>query len=369
MFIIKDVALESEPIGLSEKMTAFAPGGSIQVETAEKYEQEKKYYIGMELVTGDICEIAGEISEKLASDGVNKFVFKITECDEKFSAILAQTIKGDAKTAAADGEDQPIWAYGVRQTNGSYAVIVNSPAGLFNAEQLSALSEITAKGYGVAKLTHAQRVILLIKPEQLEDVEGILKKVNLRKGVLHHGVRNIRACSGSLCKWSVNNDAIGLSLEIDKQLYGFSAKFDVKLAISDCSRNCSESYCADIGFIGIDGDYRVVVGGRGAGVPFRALELIPRLDKKKVAAFSMKFIEWYKNNAKEKERLCKTLQRLGADIFSARPEAEQAVIKGVFEKLDSQARSGDGVSESARLFEQYLRGLTVDKIRSQFVEV
>ncbi len=369
MFIIKDVTLELEPIGLSEKMAAFSAGGSIQIETAEKYEAGKKYYLGMELVTGDICEVAGEITEKLSSDGVNKLVFKITECDEKFAALLSQTIKIGDKASAAVSEDQPIWAYGVRQTNGSYAVIVNSPGGLFNAAQLKAVSEITAKGFGVAKLTHAQRIILLIKPEQLEEVEEILKKADLRKGVLHHGVRNIRACSGALCKWSVNNDAIGLSLEIDKQLYGFPANFDVKLAISDCSRNCSESYCADIGFIGIDGNYRVVVGGRGAGVPFRALELIPKLDKKKVVPFAMKFIDWYKANAMEKERICKTLQRLGTDIFNGKTESEQAVIKSALETLDSKVRSGDGVSESARLFEQYLRGLAVDKIRNQFLEV
>ncbi len=369
MLTIKDVILESEPIGLSEKMIAFVPGGSVEIETAEKYDIGKKYYLGMELVTGDICEITGEISEKLSSDGINKLVFKITDCDEKFAALLSQTINAGDNSLPADGKEQPVWAYGVRQTNGSYAVIVNSPAGLLNAEQLKALSEITAKGFGVAKLTHAQRVILLIKPEQLEEVEAILKKVNLRKGVLHHGVRNIRACSGALCKWSVNNDAIGLSLEIDKQLYGFSAKFDVKIAVSDCSRNCSESYCSDIGFIGIDGNYRVVVGGRGAGVPFRAIELIPKLDKKKVVPFAVKFVEWYKTNANERERLCRTLQRIGTDIFNEKAETEKSIIKEALENLDSKVRSGDGVSESARLFEQYLRGLAVDKIRSQFLEV
>ncbi len=94
MLSIKDVILESEPIGLSEKRTAFTTGGSVEIETGEKYEVGKKNYLGLELITVDICEIAGEISEKLSSDGVNKYVFKITECDEKFAALLSQTIKG-----------------------------------------------------------------------------------------------------------------------------------------------------------------------------------------------------------------------------------------------------------------------------------
>lgn len=248
-------------------------------------------------------------------------------------------------------------------------IMVNSPAGLFTAGQIKTVSEIAAKGSGTVKLTHTQRMVLSIRPEELEEAEAVLKKAGLRTGGRDHGVKNIRACSGAHCERSVNNDAEALCLEIDERFYGFSTKFTVKMAVSDCARNCSESYSADIGFIGLNGDYRVVIGGRGARVPFRAIELIPRLDKTKVVAFVAKFLRWYNDNAQEGERLCKTLQRMGYDIFGAKPDNERHVIKNALENLDLLARSGDGVSEGARAFDQYLRGLAVDNIRDLFQHI
>jgi NAD(P)H-nitrite reductase large subunit len=369
MIRLKDIMLESEMIGLAEK---FAPAGGdffVEVEASDELVLNNAYYFGLELSTGDICEVRGTAVEVSGAEGRRVYKFKIIECDEKYVSLAASSLS-EKSPAAAKTDDGPTWAYGLKQMNSSYAIIVNSPAGFYTAEHLKIIAGIAEKGYGITKLTHAQRIVVLVKPEQLATVENELALAGLRKGVLHHGVRNVRACAGALCKWSKNNDAIGLSVDIDKELYGFSTKFDVKIAVSDCLRNCSESYCADIGFIGLDGEYRVVIGGRGSSIPFRALELAPKLPKSKVVAFVRKFVDWYAARANERERLCKTLQRIGTEIYNAKPESARGEIKAAFEKLDAPAmQAGDTVSESARMFEQYLRGLAVDSIRSEFAGV
>lgn len=370
MLKLKDIMLETEMIGLAEKFTKVDSAYFVEIETSEELKIDQNYYFGLELSIGEICEVLGCAIEVKENSGNRIYRFKIIECDEKYASLITQTLNASASAESMDAKDEPIWAYGLKQTNSSYAVIVNSPAGFFNAQQLKTIADIAEKGYGITKLTHAQRIVILVKLEQLATVEELLSKVNLRKGVLHHGIRNVRACAGALCKWSKNNDAIGLSVEIDKALYGFSTKFDVKIAVSDCLRNCSESYCADIGFIGLDGEYRVVIGGRGSSIPFRAIELMPKLKKDKIVDFTHKFIDWYTANAIERERLCKTLQRIGTDIYNSKPENIKSEIKAVFTNLDSpDARSGDTVSEAARSFEQYLRGLAVDSIRTKFTEV
>ncbi len=368
MLKLKDIMLETEMIGLAEKFAKTGEGYFVEVETSDALTINGNYYFGLELSIGEICEVMACVVEQLNAGGAKSYKLKILECDEKYVSLIAQTLNPQ-KSGEKSGAE-PTWAYGLKQTNSSYAVIVNSPAGFFTAEHLKAVAEIAEKGYGITKLTHAQRIVILVKPEQLAEVEEKLAKVNLRKGVLHHGVRNVRACAGALCKWSKNNDAIGLSVEIDKKLYGFSTKFDIKIAVSDCMRNCSESYCADIGLIGLDGEYRMVIGGRGSSVPFRAIELVPKLPKSKVVDCVSKFIDWYVSAANERERLCKTLQRIGAGIHASKPESVRNEIKAAFDKLDApNMRSGDSTSEAARMFEQYLRGLAVDSIRSNFTEV
>ena len=370
MIRLKDIIVESEMIGLAEK---FAPAGGelfVEVETSDELVLNNAYYFGLELSTGDICEVRGTAVEVSGAEGNRVYKFKIIECDEKYVSLAAASLSEKSPAAAAKDDDGPTWAYGLKQMNSSYAVIVNSPAGFYTADHLKAIAGIAEKGFGITKLTHAQRIVVLVKPEQLATVENELAAAGLRKGVLHHGVRNVRACAGALCKWSKNNDAISLSVDIDKELYGFSTKFDVKIAVSDCLRNCSESYCADIGFIGLDGEYRAVIGGRGSSFPFRALALAPKIPKNKVVAFVRKFVDWYVSKANERERLCKTLQRIGTEIYDAKPESARGEIKAAFEKLDAaDMRSGDSVSESARMFEQYLRGLAVDSIRREFTGV
>lgn len=368
MIRLKDLMLETDTIGLAEKFINITNELFLEIETQEELKLQSSYYFGMEVTTGEICEVRGQILEVLSENGKRIYKTRLLECDANYHTILLQTVNSQASSEKSKTE--PLWAYGLKQSNASYAVIINSPAGVFNSEQLKTIAEISQKGYGIIKLTHAQRIVVLVKPEQLDKIEEMISKVGLRKGVLHHGVRNIRACAGALCKWSKNNDAVTIASEIDKKLYGFPAKFDIKVAVSDCMRNCSECYCSDIGFIGMDGAYRIVIGGRGSSIPFRGIELAPKVDKAKVVAFIEKFVNWYVLTANEGERLCKTLQRIGLEIFNSKPEEVKKEVKNTFDRLDmKEFRSGDGVSEAARMFEQYLRGLAVDSIRSKFQEV
>ncbi|ETR67678.1 MAG: nitrite and sulfite reductase 4Fe-4S subunit [Candidatus Magnetoglobus multicellularis str. Araruama] len=206
-------------------------------------------------------------------------------------------------------------------------------------------------------MTHAQRIILLLKPEQVATVADELATVDLRIGVLHSGVRNIRGCCGALCQFSQGVDGLTKAIEIDKALYGRPMKFDVKIAVSDCMRNCMESYCVDIGLIATSGKYSVYVGGAASSVHYKALKLVSSIAPDDVIDTIDKILQWYEDHAKEGERFHKTLIRLGLDEANKRQVQIFQQANSVFDGLDI------GYDVSKQLTRNLARALTVQQMK------
>jgi NAD(P)H-nitrite reductase large subunit len=136
----------------------------------------------------------------------------------------------------------------------------------------------------------------------------------------------------------VGVDAINAAIAIDKRLFGRATNFDVKIAVSDCMRNCSESFCADIGVIGADGSYKLLVGGRGSRIPFRAVQAASGIKPAELPDAVVSIVDWYQKTAKPKERLWKTLERLGA-----------ADLEGFDFAIELPENAADGIDELQRL--------------------
>ncbi|KPA09898.1 nitrite and sulphite reductase, partial [Candidatus Magnetomorum sp. HK-1] len=245
MIIIEDVMLDEDPVGLTEKFIPVDSPFTTVVSSDDESEVDDLVYFGVDLPLGDIGEVHAKVISCEESDDIYITKLEILELDDRYVVPLTQVLKGETSEETSGGG--PHWALGLKQTNGAFATLVNLPAGLLTGEQIEKIAEVTNKGAGVAKVTHAQRIILLLKPEQVSTVSEDLLSVGLRVGVLHSGIRNIRGCCGSLCQFSQGTNALEKAAEIDKALYGRPMKFDVKIAVSDCMRNCMESYCVDIG--------------------------------------------------------------------------------------------------------------------------
>ncbi|MBF0547301.1 MAG: hypothetical protein HQM08_22865 [Candidatus Riflebacteria bacterium] len=347
-----DVMFDSEPIGLANSFSPLAKPVKIIIEGDSQTEPGKEIYFGLPTPQGEIMETKARVCSVSPIKSGFSLTVEVIEVDKAMASIAASILSG-VQDSSNEGK-QPIWGAGLKQTNGAYAILVNSPAGILNSAQLEKITELSKKGAGLAKLTHAQRIVLLMPLDQVEQAGKDLASVGLRVGVLHKGVRNIRACCGALCSFSQNVDAVNLAITIDKELYGRGAQFDIKIAISDCRRNCLESFCSDIGLIGNPGSYRIVVGGRGSQVPFRALVLQESVKVSNAPEAVRKIVDWYEKNAHENERFWKLLQRLG----------ESEVSKYDFTSIQKPlSEIGDGIDEYARFHDQLARlaGLRVLK--------
>ena len=333
---LQDVLIEREPIGLAESFEEIDGSYQVELETEEPAEAGSKIYFGLPLPIEEISEVNGEVISCESREGGYLVVIKALAVDAK---LKGPTVKALASgTNAADSSSGPMWAKGLKQTNGTYAFLVNAAAGLLTADQLDGIAKVARRNAGVVKLTHAQRVVILATSDNMDKVEEELGALGLRVGVLHHGVRNIRACCGPLCKWCKDLDALKAAGEIEKALFGRETNFDVKIAVSDCMRNCSESFCADIGLLGAENGYRLLIGGRGSQVPFRAVQLASGIKTDEIPAIVVKIVEWYLKTAEPKERLWKTLERLGSS------KAARHIAK-----IDADDLPSDGIDELARL--------------------
>jgi len=308
--ILENLMLDSEMLGLADELIDIDEPFTVVVSSDEEPEIGREVFFGAELPFGDIGEVKGRVLAYEKTDGdIFVATIRVLALDNRYIMPLIKFLKD--RDAGEDDTEKPEWGIGLRQTNGAFATIVNCPAGLLNTAQIAKIAEITGKGAGLAKLTHAQRIVLLLKPEQLETVQAELESVGLRVGVLHRGIRNIRGCCGALCKWAQGIDGLALSLETDKALFGRPSKFDVKIAISDCSRNCMESHCSDIGLIGNEEAYDVFVGGASSSVHFKGLKLVSGIRPEHIIPLLKQILGWYENIGEDGERLYKTLERVG----------------------------------------------------------
>jgi len=353
--IIEDVMLDDESAGLAENFVPVEPPFTTVVSSDDEMEPDETVYFGLDLPLGDIGEVHAKVISCEEADEVYILKLEILELDDRYVVPLTQALKGETSESQSDGG--PDWALGLKQTNGTFATLVNLPAGLLTGEQIEKIAEVTKNGSGLAKLTHAQRIVLLLKPEQVATVAEDLASVDLRVGVLHSGIRNIRGCCGSLCQFSQGVDGLTKAIEIDKALYGRPMKFDVKIAVSDCMRNCMESYCVDIGLIGSSGKYSVFVGGAASSIHYKALKLASNIVPDDVVDTIEKILQWYENNANDGERLHKTLIRMGMDEANKRNIQIFNQVESVFDGLDV------GYNVSKQLTRNLARALTVQQMR------
>lgn len=356
--IVEDVMLDSEPVGLADGFVPVDSPLTTVVGTDEQAEVEMLVYFGVELLSGDIGEVKGKVIACVPEADLYAVTVEVLELDSRFPELLARTLRGEVAAAPDTDPGGPHWGIGLKQTNGALAALVNCPAGLLTGEQLASIAEITKKGHGLAKLTHAQRIVLLLRPEQIETVSQELEKVGLRIGVLHTGIRNIRGCCGALCSFSQGVDGLGLALELDKALYGRPMKFDVKIAVSDCLRNCMESFCVDIGLIARGNRYDLYVGGAASSVHLRGIRLTSGILPDEAIAFVTRVLDWYDGQALAGERFYKTLERLGAAERTLPANSHFAESAALFAEL------GMADTITAYLNRSYTRGVAVARMRA-----
>jgi nitrite reductase (NADH) large subunit len=229
------------------------------------------------------------------------------------------------------------------QNDGTFSVVPRIRGGVTSPEELRRIADVAEK-YKVrmVKITGSQRIDLL--GVQKADLPAIWADLGMPSGQAYtKGVRMVKTCVGTdFCRFGVQ-DAIATGVELERRFENLFTPHKLKMGVVGCPRNCAEATVKDIGLVGQEGSWQVVIGG-AAGKKVRKADLLVTVESAEEALQAAAlFFQYYRENANYLERTYDFAERLG--IERVRREtiyAPVAVQQGLRDRLrKSKANSKD----------------------------
>lgn len=200
-----------------------------------------------------------------------------------------------------------------RQT---YAIAPHIPGGLTDTATLRKICDVADKYALTLKITSAQRIAMIgIKEEELDAIwEELAQTPGAAIGLC---VRSVKICPGTTyCKRGVQ-DSVSLGLKIDDIYHAMELPNKMKMGVSGCLLSCAESGVKDVGVIGTNKGWRVMVGGNAGPRPRLAELLVDDLkDEAAVLEVVAKVVDFYKSSTQQ-GRLGKLVEEMGIEAFRA----------------------------------------------------
>jgi NAD(P)H-nitrite reductase large subunit len=193
----------------------------------------------------------------------------------------------------------------------TYAVAPHIPCGMVTPELLRKIADVAERYQCQAlKLTSAERIALIGLQEQ--DIEKVWQDLGMQPGaVTGERVRSVRVCPGTdFCKRGQQN-SLAIGRVIDTAHHGQPMPGKLKIAVSGCPNQCTETATKDIGLVGTKSGWDLWVGGSGGVNPRLATRIARRCGDEEIVRLVDGVVTFYKTNAEPKERLHRLLSRRG----------------------------------------------------------
>ncbi|MDP3921155.1 MAG: nitrite reductase large subunit NirB [Candidatus Omnitrophota bacterium] len=220
------------------------------------------------------------------------------------------------------------------QRDGTFSVIPRMRGGVTSPAQLRKIADVAEK-YKVpmVKVTGSQRIDLL--GVKKEDLPKMWADLDMTSGYAYaKAVRMVKSCVGTdFCRFGTQN-SIQTGIDLETALEGLHTPAKVKLGVVGCPRNCAEATVKDIGLVGIEGGWQVVIGG-AAGKTVRAADILLVVETKEQAfEAAFLFFQYYRENGEYLERTYDFVERLGLEkIRQETILASDEKKRGLLERL------------------------------------
>jgi nitrite reductase (NADH) large subunit len=208
--------------------------------------------------------------------------------------------------------------HGNIQKDGTFSVVPEIAGGICTSDELRRIAAVADK-YQVPliKLTGGQRIDLV--GVRKDDLPGVWRDLGMPAGsAWAKAYRTCKSCIGvEYCRFGLG-DSMDLAVKVEKRFRGLDSPGKLKLATAGCPRNCSEALVKDVGAVAVEGGkWELYVGG-AAGAHVRKGDLLCVVDSHDdVLRLSGRFIQYYRENAKYKERTYTFVERIGIERLRA----------------------------------------------------
>jgi len=217
------------------------------------------------------------------------------------------------------------------QKDGTFSVVPRMRGGVTTPAELRKIADVAEK-YNVpmVKVTGSQRLDLL--GVKKADLPAIWDELGMPSGQAYSkGVRMVKTCVGTqFCRFGTQ-DSITAGIELETRLENLYTPHKVKMGVVGCPRNCAEATVKDIGMIGQEGNWQVVVGG-AAGKGVRKADVLDTYDSTEAALEACEiFFQYYREHANYLERTYDFVERFGIEkvrkeTVYAPPEVQRALL-------------------------------------------
>jgi len=199
------------------------------------------------------------------------------------------------------------------QRDGTFSVVPRMRGGVTTPDELRRIADAAEKyNAGMVKVTGSQRIDLL--GVKKADLPKIWADLGMPSGQAYaKGLRMVKTCVGTdFCRFGTQ-DSIHTGIELERRLENLFTPHKTKLAVVGCPRNCAEATVKDIGLVGQEGSWQVVVGG-AAGKSVRKADLLITVATTEEALEAAElFFQYYRENANYLERTYDFVERLGME--------------------------------------------------------
>jgi nitrite reductase (NADH) large subunit len=199
------------------------------------------------------------------------------------------------------------------QKDGTFSVIPRIRGGVTTPAELRRIADVAEKYHvPMVKITGSQRIDLL--GVRKEDLPKVWADLGMPSGQAYtKGVRMVKTCVGTeFCRFGTQ-DSTSAGIEMERRFENLFTPHKVKMATVGCPRNCAEATVKDIGLVGQEGGWQVVVGG-AAGKSVRKADLLITVETTENALEAAElFFQYYRENGNYLERTYDFVERLGID--------------------------------------------------------
>jgi nitrite reductase (NADH) large subunit len=199
------------------------------------------------------------------------------------------------------------------QKDGTFSVVPRMRGGVTSPDELRRIADVADKyQIPMVKVTGSQRIDLL--GVKKADLPNVWRDLGMPSGQAYtKGVRMVKTCVGTeFCRFGVQ-DSTNTGIELEQRLENLFTPHKFKMGVVGCPRNCAEATVKDLGLIGQDGSWQVVVGG-AAGKSVRKADLLITVETREEALEASEiFFQYYRENGNYLERSYDFVERLGIE--------------------------------------------------------
>jgi nitrite reductase (NADH) large subunit len=246
------------------------------------------------------------------------------------------------------------------QKDGTFSVVPRIRGGVTSPDELRRIADVAEKyRVGMVKITGSQRIDLL--GVKKADLPRIWADLGMPSGQAYtKGVRMVKTCVGTdFCRFGVQ-DSTTAGIELERRFENLFTPHKVKMGAVGCPRNCAEATVKDIGLVGQEGSWQVVVGG-AAGKKVRKADLLVTVETTEQALEAAAlFFQYYREGANYLERTYDFVERVGMEkVRKETVYAPDAAKQALLTRLrKAKERSSDA----------WLEGNT-PRHRTQFIQI